>query len=123
METMNFQATGNLSETKTGEPLQGVTVTIPITNPDGSAGPILTAVTDQDGNYSVSQAAPDPLPEGDYTADATSPATNADQAADSGPVVAEVGPAATTLTLNFNVAAAPAPAPAQVKKDNKIKYV
>jgi uncharacterized protein YfaS (alpha-2-macroglobulin family) len=103
MAPLNFKVTGNLSETATGEPLVGETVNIPITNPDGSAGPVLTAVTDASGNYSVSVPAPDPLPTGAYGADATFGGNADDQPADSGLVVANVGPAATELTLNFQI--------------------
>ena len=108
----DFNATGNLSETYTGFPLAGQTINIPVTNPDGSAGPVLTAITDQSGHFSVSVPAPDPLPAGAYTADANYAGDTDEQAADSGPIVAEVGPASTTLTLAFTVAPAPAPAPA-----------
>ena len=112
MAQENFNATGNLSETYTGFPLANQPIVIQVTNPDGSAGPTLQATTDQSGNFSVSVPAPDPLPAGAYIGDATYAGDADEQAADSGQIVAEVGPASTTLTLAFTVAAAPAPAPA-----------
>jgi uncharacterized protein YfaS (alpha-2-macroglobulin family) len=103
MAPLNFKVTANVMEVATGEDLNGVPVVVTISDPNGNVLVTIPATTDAGGNISVSSPAPDPLPEGAYTADITFAGNAADQPADSGPIIAQVGPAQTEITGTFDI--------------------
>jgi uncharacterized protein YfaS (alpha-2-macroglobulin family) len=100
---MQFLAQGTVTEKVSGNPVVGVTVVTQVTNPDGSAGPQLTAVTDSNGNYSSSAPTPSPLPVGNYTGDSNFAGTATEQGSDSGPEVEAFTIPVTVTTLQFTI--------------------
>ena len=87
----------------------GETVTIVITNPDGSVEDPITAVTDANGNFT---ATVDMLPGTGYQAQGSTPADTEYQAVQSPVYTFDVPLGTRTMTLSFSV-------PSSIKKPTK----